>query len=73
MVRMIIFQINALIGRVELVIFNRWGNVEYSNRNYLNDWDGRNNNWAELPADTYFYIIKFENGITRNGTVLIIR
>ena len=67
------FQINALIGRVELVIFNRWGNVEYSNRNYLNDWDGRNNNWAELPADTYFYIIKFENGITRNGTILIIR
>lgn len=67
------FQINALIGRVELIIFNRWGNMEYSNSNYLNDWDGRNNNWTELPADTYFYTIKFANGIIRKGTVLIIR
>lgn len=67
------FQLNTFSGRVELIIFNRWGNEEYSNSNYLNNWDGRNNNYRELPDDTYFYIIKFENGMTRKGTVLIKR
>ena len=67
------FQINSLVGRVELIIFNRWGNMEYTNDNYLNNWDGRNNNYTELPDDTYFYIVKFENGIIRKGTVLITR
>ena len=67
------FQISALVGHVELIIFNRWGNEEYSNGNYLNNWDGRNNKGAELPDDTYFYILKLGNGITRKGTVLITR
>ena len=67
------FQINALIGNVELIIFNRWGNEEYTNRNYLNDWDGRNNEGKELPGDTYFYILKFSNFKTIKGSVLIKR
>jgi gliding motility-associated-like protein len=67
------FQISALVGRVELIIFNKWGNLEYENSNYLNNWDGRNNKGAELPDDTYFYKFKLGNGITRKGTVLITR
>lgn len=67
------FQISALVGRVELIIFNKWGNLEYENSNYLNNWDGRNNKGAELPDDTYFYIFKLGNGIIRKGTVLITR
>ena len=67
------FQINALIGNVELIIFNRWGNEEFTNRNYLNDWDGRNNKGNELPGDTYFYILKFSNFKTIKGSVLIKR
>ena len=67
------FKISENIGKVELIIFNRWGNEEYTNDNYLNDWDGRNNKGAELPNDTYFYILKFENGKIKKGSVLIKR
>ena len=67
------FKLSENIGKVELIIFNRWGNEEYKNGNYLNDWDGRNNKGAELPNDTYFYILKFENGKIKKGSVLIKR
>jgi gliding motility-associated-like protein len=67
------FKIIENIGQVELIIFNRWGNEEYTNGNYLNDWDGRNNKGAELPNDTYFYVLIFENGKIKKGSVLIKR
>jgi gliding motility-associated-like protein len=67
------FKISEIPGRVELIIFNRWGIEEYTSKNYLNDWDGRNNNGAELPNDTYFYVLKFENIKTIQGSVLIKR
>jgi gliding motility-associated-like protein len=67
------FKISEYIGKVELIIFNRWGNEEYRSDNYLNDWDGRNNKGAELPNDTYFYILKFENGRVLKGSVFIKR
>jgi gliding motility-associated-like protein len=67
------FKLIENIGQVKLIIFNRWGNEEYSNDNYLNDWDGRNNKGAELPTDTYFYVLIFENGKIRKGSVLIKR
>jgi gliding motility-associated-like protein len=56
-----------------LIIFNRWGNEEYSNSNYKNDWDGRNNKGTELPYDTYFYVLKLENGKIKKGSVLVKR
>jgi gliding motility-associated-like protein len=67
------FKISKNIGRVELIILNRWGNEEYINSDYKNDWDGRNNKGAELPFDTYFYVLKFENGKIIRGSVLIKR
>jgi gliding motility-associated-like protein len=67
------FKISEFIGKVELIIINRWGNEEYTSDNYLNDWDGRNNKGKELPADTYFYILKLENGKIKKGSVLIKR
>lgn len=67
------FKISDFSGKVELIIFNRWGNEEYTSGNYLNDWDGRNNEGVELPNDTYFYILKFENGRVLKGSVLIKR
>jgi gliding motility-associated-like protein len=67
------FKISESSGKVELIIFNRWGNEEYSSNNYLNDWDGRNNKRSKLPEDTYFYILKFENGKILKGSVLIKR
>jgi gliding motility-associated-like protein len=65
------FKIAENIGNVELIIINRWGNEEYRNRNYLNDWEGLNNTGEKLPNDTYFYILIFENGTVKKGSVLI--
>jgi gliding motility-associated-like protein len=67
------FKIGEFTGNVELIIINRWGNEEYSSSNYLNDWDGRNNKGTSFPEDTYFYILKFENGRIVKGSVLIKR
>ncbi|TAL78321.1 MAG: gliding motility-associated C-terminal domain-containing protein, partial [Bacteroidetes bacterium] len=67
------FKIGEYPGRVELIIFNQWGNEEYANSKYLNDWDGRNNKGAELPNDTYFYILKFDNGKIKKGSILVKR
>jgi gliding motility-associated-like protein len=67
------FKISEIIGQVELIIFNRWGNEEYSNSNYLNDWAGRNNKGEELSNDTYFYVLKFGNVKIKKGSVLIKR
>jgi len=67
------FRVEGPEGKVELVIFNRWGNVEYENRDYQNNWDGRNNKGSAMPDDTYMYVVRFANGLTRKGTVLITR
>ena len=71
------FIINSLTmsgaERAELIILNKWGSVEYRNKNYLNDWDGKNDRGDYLENDTYMYLLRFENGFTRKGTVLITR
>jgi|WetSurSiteA1Bulk_404760.scaffolds.fasta_scaffold00952_5 gliding motility-associated-like protein len=67
------FGIGEITDLVELIIFDRWGNEEFTNDNYLNDWCGRNNHGEELPADTYFYVLKFGNGTVIKGSVLILR
>jgi gliding motility-associated-like protein len=68
-----LFEISDIIGQIELIIFNQWGNEEYTNDSYANDWDGRNNKGEELPNDTYFYVMKFENGQVKRGSILIKR
>lgn len=48
---------------IELNIFNRWGALVYASNNYKNDWDGRSSEGAftgDLPAGTYYYIIKVD-------------
>jgi gliding motility-associated-like protein len=57
----------------ELTVLNQWGLIEYESHSYIDHWDGINNKGNRLPPETYFYILKFENGQTKKGTVLIIR
>jgi len=45
----------------ELKVFNRWGNLVFSQRGYKNLWSGDWNN-EELPDGTYFYILTLEEG-----------
>ncbi len=60
---------NAGGQKVRLEIYNRWMTLVYKNDNYENDWDGTANNGLQvgnkgqgLPAGTYFYMVKLENG-----------
>lgn len=53
----------------ELLLFNRWGNLIYSNSNYKNDWDGENQ-----PDGTYFYIVNLgTTSKTFKGTLFLNR
>ncbi len=47
----------------ELVVFNRWGDIVFQAKPYNNDWTGTNQkNGKDLPAGTYFYIIRLDIG-----------
>jgi gliding motility-associated-like protein len=61
------------IGKTSLTIFNRWGANLYSNDNYANDWDGKDNSGNLLPDDTYFYILKPEKIYPVKGYIVIKR
>jgi gliding motility-associated-like protein len=67
------FKISNTDVKIELIIFDRWGNEEYTNLNYLNDWNGLNDKGKELPSDTYFYILKVGTGKIIKGSVFIKR
>ena len=57
-----------------LQIFNRWGNLVYEERGYLNDWSGTYNG-DPLPDGAYFYILDVADGgteTTYNGYVEIV-
>ncbi len=61
------------LGRTELKIFDRWGVQVYSNSNYNNDWNGVSMDGSPLPDDTYFYVLKAQNGISKSGYIVIRR
>jgi gliding motility-associated-like protein len=57
----------------EIEIYNRNGNLVYKKKNYQNDWDGKYNG-HNLPAATYFFILKPGSGKdVIKGDVTIIR
>jgi gliding motility-associated-like protein len=66
-----IFYIAPAYGKLKILIFNKWGNLEYTADNYMNDWDGRNSKGVALPNDTYFFILHFVNGTIKKGSLLI--
>ncbi len=64
-----VFEIKGLQGRkLNLTIFNRWGNKVYIKDNYDNSWDGRPNvnsvhfGNSRLPEGTYYFLIQFTDG-----------
>ncbi len=60
-------------GKLELYIFDRRGVQVYKSLDYNNTWDGIDFNGHQLPEDTYFYILKTENGIAENGYIVVRR
>jgi gliding motility-associated-like protein len=61
------------LGKTELTIFNRNGAQVFKKMNYDNSWNGLDYNGNELPDDTYFYVIKAQNGKSLSGYIVIRR
>lgn len=59
------------LGRVELTVFDRRGMLVFNNPDYDNRWHGTNYNGEPLPDDTYFYVIRAENGLSVSGYVYV--
>ncbi len=59
-------------GKVEVTVYNRFGQSVYQSQNYNNDWDGTYNG-NPLPAASYYYIIKSSNNGSIKGVVNIMR
>ncbi len=51
------FEIRGIqnLGKAELTVYNRWGQLVYSSSDYKNEWNGTNQKNEWLPDDTYFY------------------
>ena len=50
--------------KIEIEIYNRWGNLVYKNTDYQNDWDGKGTGnflGKDLPGGTYYCGIKVIN------------
>ncbi len=46
------------IERVEMQVFNRWGNLIFETEDPAILWNGRNMAGSEVPEGTYFYVCK---------------
>ncbi|MGB3606058.1 MAG: choice-of-anchor L domain-containing protein [Psychroserpens sp.] len=57
----------------KLEIFNRFGTLVYSKKNYTNEWFGQTKDGEELPVGTYFYTMEFRDGETRSAWVYVQR
>jgi len=60
-------------GKMDLIIFDRRGVQVYKNGSYNNTWNGVDYNGKTLPDDTYFYIVKTENGVNETGYIVVRR
>jgi gliding motility-associated-like protein len=61
------------LGKTELLIFDRRGAEVFKNSAYDNKWNGVDYNENPLPNDTYFYLLKFKEGRSQSGYVVIRR
>ncbi|MBK9686811.1 MAG: gliding motility-associated C-terminal domain-containing protein [Saprospiraceae bacterium] len=61
----------------ELFVYDRWGNLVYSQKNYDNLWDGNDLDGVALPESSYLWVINVvgsANQITSyKGTLTILR
>ncbi|MEJ7676523.1 MAG: gliding motility-associated C-terminal domain-containing protein [Segetibacter sp.] len=56
-----------------LSVFNRYGQIVYTTKNYSKPWDGSFNG-KPLPIGTYYYLVDLKQGLPKpNGFVVILR
>ncbi|MDZ7634079.1 MAG: gliding motility-associated C-terminal domain-containing protein [Bacteroidales bacterium] len=61
------------LGRTGLTIFDRRGLKVYENSDYDNSWEGQDYNSNPLADDTYFYVVRAENGTSLSGYIVVRR
>lgn len=61
-----------LLDECEIVIFNRGGLTVYQSKGYNNEWDGLYKG-SPLEEGVYFYIIRCDRGISKTGSIMLIR
>ncbi|TKC09318.1 Ig-like domain-containing protein [Pedobacter frigoris] len=68
---------NTLGKQISLEVYNRWGNRIYRSSKYENNWAGKTTEGIhigdDVPAGTYYYIIKVDNKDKRVGYITINR
>ena len=59
----------------EFIVFNRWGDIVYTQRPYDNNWNGTASDGKELPHGTYYYVLRLDisEGIILKGDITIIK
>jgi gliding motility-associated-like protein len=61
-----VFVIYGVDGkRIDIKVFNRWGNLVYESDSYQNNWDGVCNTGGvlfgeNLPEGTYYYLVQID-------------
>ncbi len=60
------------------IVYNRWGNIVYEKKGYMNEWDGSSNSSIAignkpLSAGTYFYVIEYSEEKRKTGFIYIYR
>jgi len=69
----LILKESDMMGKMELVIFDRRGVQVYRNKNYDNLWNGVDYKGNPISDDTYFYVLKTEDGISASGYIVVRR
>jgi gliding motility-associated-like protein len=59
------------LGKTEITVFDRRGLQVYKNSDYDNSWNGVDYNDNPLTDDTYYYVLKAENGKSVSGYIVI--
>ena len=57
---------------VSVQVFSKWGQLVFESNNPIVQWDGQYNG-TDLPAGTYYYILKLDESVDQNGPLTIVR
>jgi gliding motility-associated-like protein len=67
----------AEFKEVEILIYNRWGNLVFSSNNPKSCWDGNNKNGEQAAIGTYYYLLTGTSICNENtnihGTISLLR